>query len=238
MPLVECDATGLEVVGAGFLSQCPVLCNELRRGVDIHGENHKYFSFPSRLIAKIFMFRLIYGGNEFSYANDPDFNGISRQPKFWKKIIDDFYIKYYGLAQWHSKLMTTVNSTGCYISPTGRKFVFESTKKMGVLEYPRTQILNYPVQSLGADIMSIIRVSAFKRIKREFPEVLFVNTVHDSILVDSPPEHVDSVSKLFDQVFSDFPRNFNSVFKSDFNLPLTCKVTVGNNWKDMEPVKK
>lgn len=242
MPLIEADATGLEVVGAGFLSQCPVLCDEIRRDVDIHGNNQQRFKFPQgdegRLLAKKFKFRLIYGGSEFSYAKDPDFNGISRYPKYWKGIIDEYYSKYHGMARWHTDLVRSVNkNNGRYTSPTGRTFQFELQKKYGVIEYPRTQILNYPVQSLGADIMSIIRISSFKRMRRELPEVLFVNTVHDSVLVDSPPRYTAQVIDIFNNVFSDFPRNFQRVYGSEFNLPLKCKIKVGDNWRDMNEYK-
>ena len=184
--ILEADATGLEVVGAGFLSQCPVLCNELVSGVDVHGANESVLGIE-RLIAKIFFFRLIYGGNEFSYANDPDFNHISGKPAYWKNVIDNFYIKYYGIAQWHQKLVFDVQRKGFYVSPTGRKYTFKPDHRG---EWPRTTILNYPVQGLGADIMSLIRISAWKRIRRELPEVLFVNTVHDSIVLDLPENYI------------------------------------------------
>lgn len=57
MPLVEGDASALEVVGAAYLSQDKILCQEIREGVDIHGRNQEALNLPSRLIAKIFVFR-------------------------------------------------------------------------------------------------------------------------------------------------------------------------------------
>jgi len=237
MPLIEADATGLEVVGAAYLSQCPVLMQEIRDGIDIHGENQKALGFPEgpegRLKAKIFKFRLIYGGNEYSYALDPDFNTVSKRPQYWKKIIDDYYNKYRGMALWHKELMLGVMKTGKYTTPTGRVFLFEMVKNRGLAEYPRTTILNYPVQSLGADIMSVIRVSSAKRLSK-VPNTLLVNTVHDSILVDTKKGNEDIICKTFHEVFNDFPRNFKKVFGSDFNLPLTCKIKAGSNWKEMK----
>lgn len=229
--ILEADATGLEVVGAGFLSQCPVLCNELVTGVDVHGANESVLGID-RLTAKKFFFRLIYGGTEFSYANDTDFNHISSKPNYWKNVIDNFYVKYYGISQWHYRLVFDVQRSGEYTSPTGRKYKFQPTNG----EWPRTTILNYPVQGLGADIMSLIRISSWRRIRRELPRALFVNTVHDSIVLDLPEEDVKPAKQIIDQVFIDFPGNFKRIFGSEFNLPLRCKVKVGLNWKDLQEI--
>ena len=55
--LVNVDATGLEVNCVAYLSQDPVLMQELRDGVDIHSANQEAFGLPSRLIAKVLKFR-------------------------------------------------------------------------------------------------------------------------------------------------------------------------------------
>jgi len=39
--LMQCDATALEIRVAGYLSQDPVLLDELVRGVDIHTQTTK-----------------------------------------------------------------------------------------------------------------------------------------------------------------------------------------------------
>jgi len=54
---MQCDATALEIRVAGYLSQDPVLIDELVRGVDIHSDNQERFGLPDRLTAKVFVFR-------------------------------------------------------------------------------------------------------------------------------------------------------------------------------------
>lgn len=233
--LIEGDASALEVVGAAYLSQDKVLCQEIRDGVDIHGRNQEALKLPSRLIAKIFVFRLIYGGSAFSYANDPEFNWISRSHVYWQEVIDSFYNKYTGLAKWHTSLVYGVQRTGRWTSPTGRTYEYTPVLRRGEYVWPRTTILNYPVQGLGADLMSIARVSAKRRLQNK---VLFVNTVHDSIVVDSPPEIVYDVCTVMEDVFVDVPKNFERVFGKEFNLPMKGEVKFGMNWKDMEKFKR
>ena len=97
--LIQVDAKALEWAVCVYLAQDKVGMEELTyQNYDMHSENMKLFGFPIRHIAKIFVFRLIYGGSAFSYAHDPDFMDVSSNPKFWQDAIDTFYEKYSGVA--------------------------------------------------------------------------------------------------------------------------------------------
>ena len=71
--LLNADAKQLEWICAAYLSQDKVAIKEILGQIDQHKDNQKRFGLPSRLIAKTFVFRLIYGGGAYSYANDPNF---------------------------------------------------------------------------------------------------------------------------------------------------------------------
>ena len=119
--------------------------------------------------------------------------------------------------------------------PTGRVYKYERTSRG---EWPITTIKNYPVQGLGADVMSIIRVSFFRRFYDSGISGLIVNTVHDSIVVDISGRGSDGelhkTRAIFDGVFHDLPANFARVFGVEFNLPLKCEVSYGSNMKELE----
>lgn len=229
--IVNADAKSLEVYGAAYLSQDSVMMKELLDGVDMHSRNQEDFGLPSRLIAKILIFRTIYGGTEYSFANDPDFASVSTSVKYWKKVLDKFFDKYRGLAKWHEQIIQEVVSTGYYVNPaTGRTYKYQRDQRGN---WPVTQIKNYPVQGLGADIMSIARVSFKRRFDNlKIPGVI-VNSIHDSIVVDVPSTEVQHVSELFHAVFRDLPSNFKRIFGVDFNLPLLCEVQYGLNMKEL-----
>jgi len=233
--IVQCDAKGLEWVAGTFLSQDKLAYDEIWNKVDQHSLNQKAFNLPSRLIAKTFVFRLMYGGQAYSYANDPDFTHVSTSMKYWQKVIDAFYEKYHGFAEWHKNIVTEAMDKKQLVMPTGRVYLFDyKTNYKGELEAPHTIIKNYPVQGLGADIMSIARVSFAKRWFDMNIEGVMVNTVHDSIVVDVPSHELDRVAKLFHSVFADLPTNFERVFKVPFTLPMTCEVLYGDNMKEMK----
>lgn len=247
MPLVQADASALEVRVAAYLSQDEVLIQEILDGVDTHRANQVAFKLPGwdvqdktdeqyklgRLIAKILVFRIIYGANEYSFANDPDFTSISKSKEYWKTVIDAYYDKYKGIKKWHTKLVREAVETGKVVSPTGREYIFQ--KYNG--EYKDTQIKNYTVQGTGADIMALVRVSFFNRLKKlGLKDCLLVNTVHDSLVVDTIEENIPIIAKLFHEVFRDVPANFEKIFGSRFNLPMTCEVNAGPNWEDMQEI--
>lgn len=231
---MQCDASALEIRVAAFLSQDPVLIKEIVDGIDLHTDNQTRFGLPSRLIAKIFVFRLLYGGSAYSYANDPEFMDISRSEKFWQGVIDAYYDKYKGIKAWHTKLVREAVETGKVISPTGREYRFE--KYNGSIK--DTQVKNYIVQGTGADLMALARVSFYNRIKRlQMKDCLLVNTVHDSIVVDTIPDNLETIGDTFHSVFYDIPKNFEKLFLSEFNVPMTCEVLYGDNWEDMKEYK-
>lgn len=231
--LINVDAKALEIVCAAYLSQDPVLCQELLNRVDIHGVNQEAFNLPERVIAKIFVFRLIYGGTAYSYANDPDFMGVSTREKFWQGVIDEFYKKYQGMAKWHTSLMEEATTTGQLRMPTGRFYNYSPTLRNGDLVWPRTTILNYPVQGLGADIMCIVRVDFAKRFHQSGIPGKIISTIHDSIVVDVPSKYLDKVAALFIESFNEVPKNFQRLFGKEFNLPCGCGISYGPNKKDL-----
>jgi DNA polymerase I-like protein with 3'-5' exonuclease and polymerase domains len=233
--LIQVDAKALEWVVCSYLSQDQVAINELVNQFDIHTDNQQLFGFPSRGIAKIFIFRLIYGGSAYSYAHDPEFMVVSTKEWFWQEAIDKFYSKYQGVREWHDKLMIDVPRTGIYRLPTGREYEFKPVLRRGSYDWPRTTILNYPVQGLAAELMAIARVSAYRRLGH-LPGVLFVNTVHDNIILDvvNDDKLIHQCCTTLKQVLQDVPRNFEKMFKVPFNVPLTGELEIGMNWGEVE----
>jgi DNA polymerase I-like protein with 3'-5' exonuclease and polymerase domains len=240
--IVNADARALEWICIAFLSKDEVAYEEIWNNVDQHTSNQQRFGLPSRLIAKTFVFRLIYGGSAYSYANDPNFMDVSTSEKFWQKVIDEFYDKYKGIGRFHSSIMSEATTTGKLRTPTGRIHNFDSTVRRGDVVWPRTKIFNYPIQGLGADLMCLARVSFARRFKAAGIVGKMISTIHDSIVVDVPESEVERVVKLFISVFDDIPMNFERVFGVKFDLPTRCEVSYGKNkfdlteWKDSDTI--
>lgn len=176
---------------------------------------------------------LIYGGSAYSYANDPDFTGVSSDQKFWQGVIDEYYTKYRGIKKWHELIVDTVKRQGYLEIPSGRFYPFEPVKKGYEYKWPITQIKNYPVQGFGADLVMLARIEA-KRLIRELGITAdFIQTVHDSIVVDCPSDNVDQVAQCLKQAVEAVPQLCYEQFGYEFGLPLTCEIQVGKNKLDM-----
>lgn len=236
--LIKADVKGLEVVAVAQLSGDKVLRQEILEKEDIHANNQRRFGLPSRLIAKIFKFRLIYGGSAFSYANDTDFRDVSSSQKYWQNVIDEYYLKYEGIARWHSSIIAEAQENRKLTIPSGRYFPFEPKFNWrNELQWPITNIKNYPVQGLGADLVKLARLEANKRLEASGLEALMVSTVHDDIKVDTPSENCYNICKILNDSIEAVPSLCRRVWGYDFSLPLTCEIKVGQNLADMHEYK-
>lgn len=229
MPLLQCDAAQLEWRTALELSRDEVGINELLSGADTHSLNEKAFNLPSRLIAKIYLFRTIFRGSGYAFSVDPDFMHVSSSPKFWDNVNEKFYNKYNGLDKQHNVWKDLVLSKQPIVGPLGREWFIPLDNAMvrGEFKIPWTTLTNYPVQGTGADVMAIARVSAFRRIKALGIQCDFISTVHDSILVDVPTKHLQQVTDIFHQVFDDLQKNIWKLFKYEWVVPMTCETKHG-----------
>ena len=157
---------------------------------------------------------------------------------FWQNVIDQFYRKYTGLKEWHDQLMFQVKQTNKLIMPTGRTYKYlPETNSMGNIKYPRTRILNYPVQGLGADLMTIARISLYNKIAK-MDGVKLINTVHDSIMLDFDPKvcYTNSIVQIVKESFENVPANFKHLFGKEFNLPMRVDIQVGNTWGNLTDI--
>jgi DNA polymerase I-like protein with 3'-5' exonuclease and polymerase domains len=240
--LINLDAKSLEWVTAVFLSGDRIGKQELSTGLDIHDRNRLDLQLTDRTTAKRFLFRTIYcdeaGGGAYAFANDPEFSHVSQKTSYWQQRIDHFYEKYKDLAKWHSHLLVRVGETGRLSMPWGREYVFLRTERKGVKQWPKTQIYNYPVQGLGAELMAIVRVSLAKRLHAAQLNYSLVATVHDSVLIDAPEENLAPISKIVYNVFRDVPKNFERLFGIPFDMELNVEIQAGPTWGSMQLVDK
>jgi len=231
--LVEVDFVQLEICVAAVLSQDPVLLQELRDGTDLHSDNQKRFGLPTRLVAKTFVFRLLYGGSAYSYANDPDFTHVSTNKRFWQAAIDAFYAKYTGIAKWHKGLVDHVLKNKGYTSPFGREWQF---RLLPSGDLPVTDIKNYIVQGTGADVVAICRVLLRKTLRDT--GILFKGTIHDSILFICDRNEQDTLVKAIKETWEEVAPEIKRRFNFDWNCPSRVEIKVGTCWGELETIYK
>lgn len=221
------------------LSRDKIALEEILNKEDTHSKNQVLFNLPSRLIAKIYLFRTIYRGSGWSFANDPAFMHVSSDPKFWDDVGEKFYGKYEGINRQHEQWKDLVIAGQPIVIPSGRDWIIElgRDKRTGEVRIPWTVLTNYPNQGLGADVMMLVRLAMWSRIKKSGRKILPISTVHDDIKFDCRQEDVQFVVDTCYQVFNDLQAIIKRCWEYDWVVPMTCEVYVGNNMLEMEEVK-
>jgi DNA polymerase I-like protein with 3'-5' exonuclease and polymerase domains len=243
--LISCDAAGLEWRVVTELSGDPTALQEILNKEDTHSKNQKFFGLPSRLIAKIYLFRTIFNrGNGYAFTVDPDFMHVSTSVKYWDDVGKKFYAKYKGIDELYDKNLATIAQGLPLVGPLGREWLIPWTTKKKLNKFtgeieeeaalPITKAVNYPVQGTGHDIMTIARVSFNNRLKKSpyIDKTLWRSTVHDSLVLDAPSEYVVPLTVMFHQVFADIPANIKKLFGYEWKVPLECEVKAGMCLKD------
>lgn len=237
--LVQVDASQLEWRVLLELARDEIGIQEVLGKEDAHSKNQIAFNLPSRLIAKIFLFRTIYRGSGWSFANDPDFMHVSTSSQFWDSKNEAFFSKYKGINKKHYAWKAEVEAGRPIEGPFGRSWSINLKRdNWGNLKIPWTTLTNYPVQGTGADVMMFARIMAYKRIRAAGISCDFISTVHDSIVVDCRKEHVQAIVNIFHQVFDDLPKMFMGAFKYEWVVPMSCEVKCGLNMKDMKKIER
>lgn len=237
--LVGCDLAQLEWRTALELSGDPVGIAEIIEGKDAHSLNQQAFNLPTRFIAKIYLFRTIFRGSGYAFANDPEFMHVSDSPKFWDEIGRKFYAKYNVLDATHKRWAESVTMGLPLVGPTGREWDIKMGRdNRGELKIPWTVLTNYPVQGTGADVMMIFRLSFYRRLKTLGIPALLISTVHDSLYVDMEQKYVQQIVNLMYDCLDDLVENIRRVFKYDWKVPLSGEVKVGMNQLDMVEVQR
>jgi DNA polymerase-1 len=181
--------------------------------------------------AKIFNFRMIYGGSPYGFYMDtkmPD-----KPLKWWKKVVFGFENKYYRLTGWQQDNITNVMRHGCLRIKTGRKFVFN---KVGQ-EYNERQIKNYPVQGLaGGDILPLLAVIIRRGMQKASLESRMILTVHDSIVFDVLIKEKERLIKLIEIVLNNLVNYIKSYYNISWSADLAGEIEVGPNYADLKGI--
>lgn len=250
--IIKCDAAQLEWRAKVFLAQDPVAMAEiLDPSRDIHSENQSAFGLPERVVAKNFLFRMIFAdafgkqglaGPAYAFTNDVKFNHVSTSAKYWEKVVERFFDKYKGVYNHSINLIREATTTGRVVSPSGREYVYSPVKKYnGDIDWPRTQILNHIVQGFSADLMILVRAI----IRREWPyygppeNSLLINTVHDDVEADvaNDEEIVYHTCIGMSQAFPKVKAEAAKWYGIDLNVPFAGESKFGMNLSESQMSK-
>jgi len=236
--IISVDAKALDWLVGIYLSQDKIGMQEWNEGIDQHTMNQEAFVLPSRLIAKKFLFRAIFLGSAYAYANDPEFMHVSSTQRYWEAVIERFYDKYSGFGEWvEAILKEVILNKGHYTGIHGAQWYYQPVEKRGESVWPKTQIANFPIQSLESEIMKLYRIAVLRRLKREFPEAKLFSSVHDSLCIDTPEEFLYNIKYMLDEEAKKIPALLKQYYNIDFNIEFRVESCYGMNYYDLVEFK-
>ena len=225
----EADGSSLEFRGAMHLGRDPVGKEDIEKGRDPHlftatvifKTVQEAVTSELRTAAKPYTFKPLYGGN----------SGTPDELRYYRAFRERYGHLYSVQTDWTYNVLLNK----CLKTEWGLVFYWPDCKASGRSGYisHTTEIFNYPVQSFStAEIIPISLFCFWHRLKeREDLKMFLVNTVHDSIVVELPPEEEEAFHTLSRQSFlEDVGKYLSNNYHITMYVPLGCEVKVGSHW--------
>ena len=224
--LIEIDYSQLEFRVAGTLARDIKIKEEVENGFDVHQYTAQVLTQhgepTDRGPAKASTFRPLYGGT----------SGTPAQIAYFR----EFFGKYRGIFEWHTQLQEQAIRTGRVVTATGRQFDFPGCYRNSQGNASaKTQIVNYPVQSVAtAEIVPLGVILLCRRIKELELRSCVINTVHDSVLIDTHPDEIDVIKDIGPACLLEAQTEAHIRFGLDQFIPLEVEMSKGKNWMEQE----
>lgn len=226
--MAEADGAQLEFRVGGFLGQDAMVYYDITHDVDIHQFTADTLTAAgqptNRQEAKAHTFKPLYGGNSGTNAE--------------KEYYSAFREKYRGLYETQRGWVNQVLNNKFLQTPWGLRYYWPDTRMESSGYVTNTQsIFNYPVQALAtAEIIPIAVVYLWHRSKDM--QMFIVNTIHDSVICEIPPDEQELFKELSVQCFTHDVYNYlDKVYNLQFNFPLGTGCKIGEHWSEGEEIK-
>lgn len=253
------DEQLLKDIRAGVDFHCKRLAQKLGESYEsvyekVHTLKDSWY-IKQRGIAKGFSFQRSYGAGAPAIAAE-----LGVLVEDIKDLIKAEELMYPGVVNMHEAWIEEVRSTrkpsgrrsakgfptgwGQMVGVLGARYVFfeedapewMTTKGVDVSFRP-TQIKNYQVQGFAGDILKLILGRLYREFRaREHFEgnTLLINTVHDSVLVDTREGNLQEVCELLKETMEKVPVLIKEHYGIEFNVPVKCDIEIGKDWGSME----
>jgi DNA polymerase I-like protein with 3'-5' exonuclease and polymerase domains len=98
-------------------------------------------------------------------------------------------------------------------------------------------IKNYPVQGFAtADLVPIACVMMHKIMQAVGCKSLFINTVHDNLVIDVHPEEILMLTDMLKESMLSLRVEVDRRYGVDYDMPVGIELKIGDNWLEMETV--
>jgi len=228
--MVSADYSQIELRIAAHLSSDPKLLGAFAAGQDIHTATAAaVFKIPiesvtpdQRRLAKVANFGSIYGQGEY---------GLSQQLGITGDVAREFLAQYWStysrLKDYLDEVRRKAREEGFVVSATGRRRAIPDLRSPNfqLRSAAERMAINFPMQSLAADIIKIAMVRLQREIEADQIEGRMLLQVHDELLFEVPRSEVDQFAEKV-------PRIMTGAYELETGIEVETRV--GPNWADMK----
>ena len=230
--LFSADYSQIELRIAAHLSEEPNLLSAFEAGLDIHAATaSRVFKAPieavtpeQRRLAKIANFGSLYGQGEYGLSIQMGIPGDEA-----REFLKEYWSTYARLREWLDGIRSRAREEGVVVSPTGRR------RAIPDLRSPNFQLraaaermaINFPIQSLAADIIKIAMVRLQREMEEGRLEGRMILQVHDELVFEIPEPEVDAFAEMV-------PRVMVTAYELQGGLEVEAKT--GPNWADVHRI--
>ena len=227
--MVSADYAQIELRIAAHLSGDPKLLGAFAAGQDIHTATAAaVFKIPiesvdanQRRLAKIANFGSIYGQGEYGLSQQLGITGdVARE------FLAQYWSTYLRLKDYLDEVRRKAREEGLVVSATGRRRAIPDLRSPNfqLRSAAERMAINFPMQSLAADIIKIAMVRLQREIEADHIEGKMLLQVHDELLFEVPESEVDQFAEKV-------PRIMTGAYELETGIEVETKV--GPNWADL-----
>jgi DNA polymerase-1 len=228
--MVSADYSQIELRIAAHLSGDPKLLGAFAAGQDIHTATAAaVFKIPietvdpnQRRLAKVANFGSIYGQGEYGLSQQLGITGdVARE------FLGQYWSTYSRLKEYLDEVRKKAREEGFVVSATGRRRAIPDLRSPNfqLRSAAERMAINFPMQSLAADIIKIAMVRLQREIEADHIEGRMLLQVHDELLFEVPESEVDRFAETV-------PRIMTGAYELETGIEVEAKV--GPNWADMK----
>lgn len=239
--LLAADYSQIELRILAHYSNDESMCAAFDRDEDIHTlVASQVFGVPlgdvtsaMRRSAKAVNFGVIYGQSPFGLAK-----GLKISQEEAAKFIDGYFATYRGVTEFMLSTLDECRRKGYVSTMLGRRRSIDGVRTADKLslgtEHPSRRPLNLPertvvnsvIQGSAADMIKLAMIAIFRRLSEEKLDAKMILQIHDELVFEVSPEHIDPLAKLVLE-------EMQSVMK--LRVPLKVDVKSGENWAECQP---
>ncbi len=226
--LLAADYSQIELRLLAHLSGDTAFVEAFKSGGDIHRQTAALiFDVPlgevtseMRSRAKTINFATIYGQGA---------HALSRQLKIKhaeaKEFIERYFARFQGVREYLDSMVEFARTHG-YVETIfkRRRYIPEMRdRNFSVRAFGERTAANSPIQGSAADLIKIAMIRIRDRLVAEGRSGRMLLQVHDELVLEVPPDEVDSVTRLVKEEME---------HAAELSVPLVVDVGTGSNWVD------